>query len=322
MLDAFPRFGERIPEVSVQEMVAQLVPPREFESASLETYEPDTRFPSQAEAVHACMKFATLAPRKRGEGQGLYLDGGFGVGKTHLLVGIFRAFSGPKVFGSFLAFTSLIGALGFAKSLEVLKKFSLICIDEFELDDPGNTMIMSRLMSELPKSTAFAVTSNTPPNALGEGRFAADGFRREILGIGERFAIVRVDGEDYRHRSYNQEHRVFSEKQLTDWLSETNSGGYQIGFTDLLKILAGVHPSRFEQMLKGAARIAIRDAFELKDEFDALRFVAFVDRAYEQQVQLRATKTALPDCFSPRMVSGAYAKKYSRAISRLGALAS
>ena len=60
------------------------------------------------------------------------MDGGFGVGKTHLLVSIYKQFSGSKLFGSFLTFTSLVGALGFAEAMRLLSKYQLICIDEFE----------------------------------------------------------------------------------------------------------------------------------------------------------------------------------------------
>ena len=321
MFDAIPLFGQKIPAVSSAEMIGQLVPTREFATATLENYIPDSSFPSQQAALEACKNFALQYKKtKSGQLSGLYLDGGFGVGKTHLLVGLYKNFPGTKVFGSFLAFTSLIGALGFANALATLKKSALICIDEFELDDPGNTMIMSRLMSELAEKTVFAVTSNTPPNALGEGRFAADNFKREIAGIGERFDILRIDGEDYRHRSFNAEHRIFSESELLAWLS----GGEvcnQIDFDNLLKLLSSLHPSRYEKLLEGVDRIAILNAHLIANEFDALRFVAFVDRAYEQQVHLRASGLALPDCFKPEMLGGAYSKKYSRAISRLGALA-
>ena len=321
MLDAIPRFGQVLPTVSTAEMLTQLVPTREFANASLENYIPSDTFPSQALALDKCKNFAALYKKTRnGKPSGLYLDGGFGVGKTHLLVGLYKDFPGRKVFGSFLAFTSLIGALGFANALGTLRKCELICIDEFELDDPGNTMIMSRLMSELSDRTVFAVTSNTPPNALGEGRFAADNFRREIVGIGERFEIVRIDGEDYRHRSFNTEHRVFADNELLEWLKESNTSR-QIPFDELLTLLSSLHPSRYEKLLEGVARIGLTDAHKIRDEFDALRFVAFVDRAYEQQVLLRASGLALPDCFQTEMQQGAYMKKYSRAISRLGALA-
>ncbi|MEY4390569.1 MAG: hypothetical protein RLZZ400_312 [Actinomycetota bacterium] len=317
MFDAVPRFGQKLPEVTSQELIAQLVPTREFQQASFDNYRPDPNFLSQSVALEQCKLFA--ASRKRGKSSGLYLDGGFGVGKTHLLVSIYKSFPGTKVIGSFLSFTSLIGALGFAEAVKLLRKFSLICIDEFELDDPGNTMIMSRLMSELSTNSVFAVTSNTPPNALGEGRFAADSFKREIVGIGDRFDVLRIDGEDFRHRGFATEHRVFSEVELQTWLTE-DSGGRVSDFDELLRVLSSLHPSRYEKLLEGSSRIGLLNAHVIQDEFDALRFVSFVDRAYEQQVLLRATQTALPDTFTETMLRGGYAKKYSRAISRLGSL--
>ena len=34
-------------------------------------------------------------------------------------------------------------------AVDALSAYSLVCIDEFELDDPGDTVLMSRLMREL-----------------------------------------------------------------------------------------------------------------------------------------------------------------------------
>ena len=75
------------PEVSATQMLAELVPPREFQGASFENYIPDSKFPSQAAAVAICK--ASAKPKsffsKAEPLAGVYLDGGFGVGKTHLL---------------------------------------------------------------------------------------------------------------------------------------------------------------------------------------------------------------------------------------------
>src|SRR3712207_6894719 len=60
---------------------------------------------------------------------------------------------------------------------------------------------MSRLLRELVDAgVRLAATSNTLPDALGVGRFAADDFRREIQGLAAHFDVVRIEGEDYRHR--------------------------------------------------------------------------------------------------------------------------
>ena len=115
------------PNPSLDEVLSQLVPPREFTKARLENYLPNPDYPSQAQAVAAAKEFVKPSALKsmfsRTKTQalaGIYLDGGFGVGKTHLLAAIWHEYKGPKAFGSFLAFTSLIGLLGFADALKQL----------------------------------------------------------------------------------------------------------------------------------------------------------------------------------------------------------
>lgn len=325
---AFLSLLERFPEPSVQRLLSDLVPPREFELASFKNYIPHEEFPSQAEASRQANDFALGKSAKRGffgksepAKIGLYLDGGFGVGKTHLLAATYHAFRGRKAFGSFIAFTSLIGALTFQKALEALSGFELICIDEFELDDPGDTMMMSRLLNELSaRGVKFAATSNTPPNALGEGRFAAEDFQREIHGISDQFKMLRIDGEDHRHRPLEVQAGTFSDDELIEWLSLEQHSALD-DFDSLLAHLAKIHPSKYGLLLDGINRIGLRGVHVLKDQAVALRFVSFVDRAYEQQVGIRGTDLDTTKIFTAEQISGGYRKKYLRAVSRLGALA-
>lgn len=318
----------RNPQPSTSRLLADLQPPREFEKASFKNYIPHAEYPSQASAVDIAKAFASsksvrtsLFARKAVSSTGLYLDGGFGVGKTHLLAAVYHSFSGKKAFGSFISFTSLIGALGFAKAKDELSKYSLICIDEFELDDPGDTMIMSRLLNELSKvGVRFAATSNTPPNALGEGRFAAEDFAREILGISAQFEMVRIDGVDHRHRPTEVSVAALSDAEVTSWCSESEAGAID-DFDGLLRHLANVHPSKYGLLLEGVDRVALRSVHTLDDQAAALRFVSFVDRAYEMQVMIRASGIDITKVFRADHVAGGYRKKYLRAISRLGALA-
>ena len=311
------RLSDVVPSAPTKALLQELVPPREFAGASFENYVPNTNYPSQQEAVDKCLAFVSVKSSKRAP-VGVYLDGGFGVGKTHLLAAAFHAFKGKKLFGSFLAYTSLIGALGFANALKEFSGYNLIAIDEFELDDPGNTMIMSRLLGELSaKGVRFMATSNTPPNALGEGRFAAADFQREIIGIGSAFDVVRVDGEDYRHRPFDKSHKSFSLVEIESWLDEHSSCD---DFATLLQHLAKVHPSLYGKMLQGVSKIALIEAHVLQDQNDALRFVSLVDRAYELQIPVRSTGLPLTEIFPSQFLDGGYRKKYLRAISRLGAL--
>lgn len=319
---------DRNPEPTVEQLLSDLVPPREFEKASFKNYLPHSEYPSQAEALRAASNFALGKTESKGffskresSSIGIYLDGGFGVGKTHLLASTFNAFKGIKAFGSFISFTSLIGALTFPKALSALSKYELICIDEFELDDPGDTMMMSRLLNELSaKGVKFAATSNTPPNALGEGRFAAEDFQREIHGISDQFKMIRIDGEDHRHRPVDVTSGIFDEVQIEKWL-QAGKNPARDDFDQLLKHLARIHPSKYGMLLHGLDRLALDRVHVLKDQAVALRFVSFVDRAYEQQVNIRGTGIETTKVFTPEQIAGGYSKKYLRAISRLGALA-
>jgi cell division protein ZapE len=312
------------PSVSADTLLADLVPPPEFEKARFSTYVPDKEFPSQSQAVDACKEFLGTKRKLFARKElvpGIYLDGGFGVGKTHLLASIYHQHPGKKLFGAFLDMTAITGYLGFAEMAKRLSSYDLICIDEFELDDPGDTMIMSRLLKELSNAgVRFAATSNTPPNALGEGRFAAADFKREIQGLGERFKIVSVDGRDYRHRDIESHSEVFSEDELMEMVSE----GITVDeFNEFLKHLSTLHPTKFRYLLKNSKGIIFNDVSKLVSQVDALRLVSFIDRAYEQQVPIRASgAVALTDVFTEDMIAGGYKKKYLRCVSRASALSS
>ena len=330
-----PSLVARAPQMSGAEIAASLVPPRQFAGATLENYRPDADYPSQADAVAKVRAFVAswngsgggLFSRRRAPETkpGLYLDGGFGVGKTHLLAALWKLAPGRKYFGTFIEYTALVGALGYAHTVKLLKGASLLAIDEFELDDPGDTMIMSRLLGELTASgTRIAATSNTPPNALGEGRFAASDFLREIQGLSNRFEIVRIDGLDYRRREIEGHAVPLEEAQFDAAVTHAASTGSATAddFDRVLKHLATVHPSRYVKLVDGLDAVGLRGVHTLTDQSDALRFVALVDRLYDAQVRVLATGTPLDAVFGDEMLAGGYRKKYLRAVSRLIALTS
>ncbi|MCU1410376.1 MAG: zapE [Rhodoglobus sp.] len=323
------RLIDRNPQLSGAEMVAQLVPPRQFATATLDSYRPDRDYPSQGSAVAAIRNFVAgwsaskggLFSRKKSPEvlPGIYLDGGFGVGKTHLLAALWHAAPGRKYFGTFIEYTALVGALGYAPAVALFKGASLVCIDEFELDDPGDTRLMSRLLGALADTgTRIAATSNTPPNALGEGRFAAQDFLREIDSLAARFTIMRIDGLDYRRRDV-EAHALVS----PDAAAAVGAiGGTTTldSFDDVLAHLATVHPSRYVKLVDGLSAIGLTGVHPFLNQTDALRFVAFVDRLYDAQVRIAAEGTPLDQVFPEEMLAGGYRKKYLRAVSRLIAL--
>jgi cell division protein ZapE len=325
---------ERQPVVTGPEMLASLVPPPQFDDATFESYRSDAAYPSQAESKALLEKFAGRgAPAKRGGffsrakkepelKPGVYLDGGFGVGKTHLLASIYHAMPARrKYFGSFIEYTALVGALGYRNTVDLLRGADLICIDEFELDDPGDTMVMTRLLGELVSTgTRLAATSNTPPNALGEGRFAAQDFLREIHAMSDRFETIRIDGVDFRQRALDGHAVALDETEYARRVADTAGTASDDVFADVIRHLAKVHPSRYIRLTEGLSLVGLRDVEVLTDQSEALRFVAFVDRVYDAQLPIVATGVSLDQVFADEMLGGGYRKKYLRAISRLNAL--
>lgn len=183
-------------------------------------------------------------------------------------------------------------------------------------------MVMTRLLGELVASgTKLAATSNTPPNALGEGRFAASDFLREIQAIADRFQIMRIDGDDYRHRDVSGHAPVTPTEELEPALAAIDGQVALDDFDALVEHLSRVHPSRYIGLIDGLSGLGLRDVKVLTDQNDALRLVALIDRLYDAQVVLRASGVSLDRVFGEEMLGGGYRKKYLRAISRLHALA-
>lgn len=337
MPDNIVSLVDRHPTLDAADIVASLVPPLHFHSASFESYVPDVDFPSQdstrvrlaefASATSVTVRHAKLFSRaKKGapELPGVYLDGGFGVGKTHLLAAAWNIAGGRKYFGTFLQYTSLVGALGYAKAVEAMRGASLICIDEFELDDPGDTMMMTRMLGELMATgTKVAATSNTPPQALGEGRFAAADFLREIHALAATFETIRIDGTDYRRRASEGVAGIYASSDLDAKVASAAAAGTCVAdntFDDVLKHLGSVHPSTYLRLIQGVDVLALRDVHVMMNQTDALRLVAFIDRVYDAQIPIWASGTAISDVFGGDMINGGYRKKYLRCVSRLIAL--
>ncbi|MPY09194.1 cell division protein ZapE [Arthrobacter bussei] len=327
---------QRSPKVSVDELLGGFYPSPRFGEVSFDTYRPDPQQPSQAAAVTTLREFAgtvdepspsglrkLFGARKAPSRAGIYLDGGFGVGKTHLLASLWHASSGKKSFGTFVEYTNLVGALTFRKTVEALSDYSLVCIDEFELDDPGDTVLMSRLMRELADAgVKLAATSNTLPGSLGDGRFAAEDFQREIQVLADQFDVARIDGEDYRHRGLPQAPDAMDDAALRDRI-DSFAGGVlaEDDFSELVAHLADVHPSRYRQLLDGVDAVAWHGVETITEQSVALRFVVLADRLYDRDVPIMASGTTFDQLFTEEMMHGGYMKKYYRAVSRLTALA-
>lgn len=328
---------DRRPELSGDQLLDRLVPPARFADVRFESYVPSPEHPSQAAARHELERFTAsmsvlpdtrrrlfrkAAPVEAGRAA-RYLDGGFGVGKTHLLASAWHVGPSPKAYCSFAELTAIIGFLGMERAVEAFGRHRLLCIDEFELDDVANTlMAVTFLRSIIARGTKVIATSNTLPDRLGEGRFAADDFTREIAAIAGHFEVLRVDGPDYRAR-FRTEADPLQPAAFAAAIESMIDGGASVAsdrFSELLVHLRVVHPIQVGPLLDGVDAVALDALTPIANQGDALLFVHFIDELYDAEIDLVATGCAVQELFPASYRSGGYRKKYGRCESRLASM--
>lgn len=325
------QLGDR-PEPS--RIVGGFVPPPRFSAKAFRGYLPRT--PSQGAAATR-MKEVAVEIANRGKvrrllrglsrdagrrGRGIYLDGSFGVGKTHLLAALWDVAPAPKTYAAFDELMHFIGLVGPAEAAAALRGSRLVAIDEWELDDPGNLkMAQAFLRPVLRAGTYVAVTSNTLPLDLGSGRFSQKDFRAEMEELAASFEVVRVEGEDFRHRQFlaSPGQELYLDPSLIGDAAASRSGEpLRVPFTTLIAALATVHPIRYREMARRLDGLVLEGIEWLPSLPDALRWVHFVDSVYDAGVWMLATgSTPLPDIFSADALAGPYGKKLARCLSRM-----
>jgi cell division protein ZapE len=328
------KLSERDAPVAPEELLEHFAPPPRFAAVRFANYQPNSDFSSQSEAKSRLESFVLeggttkkgfswfgLANSKPERQPSVYLDGGFGVGKTHLLAATWHEFDGQKFFLSFAELVFAIGALGMGRAVTAFSRAKLLCVDEFELDDVGNTLVVSRFLGQLiPLGTRVVTTSNTLPTQLGLGRFNADDFKREIQTIAGHFDALRIDGPDYRQREgLPAPHPVDTLRLEQSFFLFSGIKALE-DFQNLIVHLGRLHPIRYAGLLEGVNAVFVRGLEPILKQDDALRFVHFVDKLYDRQLKLLASGCELEVLFPDSYRHGGYAKKYSRCLSRLGEL--
>jgi cell division protein ZapE len=166
---------------------------------------------------------------------------------------------------------------------------------------------------------SVAATSNTLPEQLGEGRFAAQDFLREIHTLASIFTTVRIEGPDYRHRDLPPAPEPLSDEDVSA-RAAVFPGATLDDFDALCTHLATMHPSRYLTLIEGVTAVFITGVHPIDDHNVALRLVSLTDRLYDAGIPVIASGTKLDTIFSDEMLAGGFRKKYLRATSRLLAL--
>jgi cell division protein ZapE len=325
--------AELPPRPDTAALVGEFVPPARFATKRFDNYSPrhatqhaaETRLRAEAAALQASRSGglfgrlrAAFAERRGG---GIYLDGGFGVGKTHLLAALWNEAPFPKAYLSFDELVYFVGLVGVAEAREAFAGQVLVAVDEWELDDPGNLkMALAFLRGAVQDGVRVAVTSNTLPIELGSGRFSQKDFRAEIEELASAFEVVRVEGEDFRHRHFEAAPgaEYFSTPEALDVRAAEAERGVVEEFGATLAALERLHPIRYAALVDRIGFLGVEGIRPVERLPDALRWVHFVDTLYDSAVPFAASsRIALGEIFPPAFVNGAYGKKLSRCLSRM-----
>jgi cell division protein ZapE len=337
------RLVDRRPAASAEQLAARFTPPERFAEVRFSNFAPDPAHPSQADAKAALERFAgalgssASAPASGGGGRwgrrsapaaasadvgrpGRYLDGGFGVGKTHLLASLWHAAPAPKTYLTFETLTAFIGFAGMQPAIRTFAGHRVLCIDEFELDDVANTrMAVTFLRAVIGGGTKLAATSNAIPDRLGEGRFNAEDFERELLEIGSHWDVLRIDGPDYRATSRPSRTAALEPGEV-EALARSGRNVTVDPFDDVLAHLRHVHPVQYGHLLDGLDSVVLHGLHPIENQGSALLFVQLVDELYDRGLRFGATGCDVTDLFPSEYRNGGYRKKYGRCESRLGAM--
>lgn len=334
------RLVDRNPRLDRDALARRFVPPRRFADVRFETYRPDPDHPSQAAALAAVEHFAAGLIEDSRPGPrwarwrrpsvasrpGRYIDGGFGVGKTHLLASLWHAAPDPRAYLTFAELAAAVGHLGMKQAVATFSGHRLICIDEFELDDVASTlMVVSLLRGLIAAGVSLAATSNTLPDRLGEGRFAADDFTREISAIAGHFDVVRVDGPDFRASQRSFDAEPLSEAELVVAVETVSVAGDTVARDALPELLAHLRTVPLVQvgaLLDGVDAVAIEGMIPIASQDEALLFVHLIDELYDAEVPVVASGARVEELFATAYRNGGYRKKYGRCESRLASLLS
>jgi cell division protein ZapE len=311
------------------------VPPPRFADKRFENFEPDPRHPSQQAARERLRGLATgLRSRDTGlgrvrsllgqrpNGQGVYLDGGFGVGKTHLLAALWHAVPEPRAYLSFDELVYTLGLLGVERARAAFRGHRLTAVDEWELDDPGNLKLaLAWLRGAIADGIVVAVTSNTVPDELGRGRFSQKSFAAEIEELSGAFEVLRIQGDDFRHRRFEAEPGRDYFRDTDELVRQAAAAPHPtllVGFPELLAGLGRIHPIRFTDLATRIDTLLVRELDTIHALPDGLRWVHFIDKLYDSAVPLVASsRIPLGALFPEPFLAGAYGKKFSRCLSRM-----
>jgi len=228
---------------------------------------------------------------------------------------------------------------------QIAGEASLLCFDEFQVNDIADAIILGRLFQALfDRGVVVVATSNVTPDDLFKGQPGRDAFLPFIAILKQNVDVLPMDsGRDYRRqrmrgmRTWHVPADGRADAALDDAFAMLTNGAkagpvtLKVMGRDVVIPLAadGVARADFQALcgvpLGAGDYLAIASTFHTlildaiprltPDNYDeARRFIVLIDTLYDQGVKLIASADAQPDQLYRR---GENAKMFERTASRL-----
>ncbi len=325
-------FDTPVKQIMKQEM------PAKFRGKNFDNYVPSDKFPSQAQsmkllinAVHQIENFNKPFCYKKvieklsgiKKPKNIYIDGTFGVGKTHLLAACGNLYKGKSFFISFSELMYLIAFYNVQKVVDIMSEYDLILLDEFELDDPGDAMMGINFLRLLDNTgSSLITTSNTLPSNLGENRFDTMLFSERIGELANSFDLCMIKGKDYRRLEKVKmiPSRKNDLKMLYEQHIRQNEKSVYVDSKELFSKLKTIHPIRYMNFNNTVHSLFINDLerFDNDDLPNLLRFSFLIDIIYYADISIFiSTKLSIKELITDDLMNGSFKNKISRTISRI-----
>lgn len=301
----------------------QFIVPKRFRDVSFDSFQIADDRPAHRDVVHQVRDFvlATAPPRRRfwerartAHGDGLFLVGTPGVGKTHLLAAGFHDAPSSKLFVTFDELVAAAGPLGMQQLTALVTAPSLVCIDEIVLEDPGNFVMLVTLLQHMVEAgTHVLATANMPPQEARDQGGWLRSFERELGMIADVFEIIRIAGRDRRVQP------------LPASTHDPDQDGPElcVSWEELTDYLTTTHPMHDAGWLQQIDVLSVRGSVDAPNDKDqALRFVRFIDRVYDRGVDLRfVCQSPAPEALvAPLVGDRRYIWHVARGVSRLASM--
>ena len=200
------------------------------------------------------------------------------------------------------------------------KKYSVLCIDEFYIEDIADATIMARLIeSLLIHDIKLVMTSNSMPEDLYKNGLKRDLFIPAIKKINKNLQVIHIgNGKDFRRSSVNKDIDHISIHDDTSMVRLTKHLGFSNHELEVKKSFINIRNREIECIVKTNQLVwfefdaicgdkrSVKDYIDISDQFEtvvitavpiftstseneARRFIALIDELYDQNIKLFMT---------------------------------